>query len=544
MTTGAITPKRAKARLHGGGEIAFLDVREAGQFGEEHPMFAVPCPYSRLELEVEALVPNRRVPVLLLDAGDGVSERAARRLDGLGYSDVSVVAGGAPAWAAAGLTLFKGVNVPSKTLGELAEAIWHPQTVDAATLDAWREEKRRLQLFDSRPPAEHSKMRPPGSVCLPNGELAHRFAAAVSDPELPVVVHCAGRTRSITGAIGLRLAGVPNPVFALENGTQGWTLAGLELERGAAALPYPDVDEAARAGSRERALRFIQDWGIPSIESDGIAALQSDPTRTVYIFDVRSREEYDAGHFPGAVHAPGGQLVQASDQWIGVRRACVVLCDDTGMRAALAAFWLRQLGFQPYVLAGADVCIPSLPGSVREEGPSLRPTLDKGSALVPISPGEANNGMAEGKASILDLRPSQDYRAGHAAGAIWTTRPRLGRSLLSARGVGAPAPVTVLVADDPALAELAAMDLREAGLNEIRILEGGMAAWQRAGLPVEVSPERPSPDEAIDFLQFVHDRHDGNLEAARRYLEWEQGLVAQLDPEERSEFRLERPVQG
>jgi hypothetical protein len=39
-------------------------------------------------------------------------------------------------------------------------------------------------------------------------------------------------------------------------------------------------------------------------------------------------------------------------------------------------------------------------------------------------------------------------------------------------------------------------------------------------------------------LFFVHDRHDGNLDSARRYLEWETGLIAQLDPEEQQSFRL------
>ncbi|HEX6102594.1 MAG TPA: rhodanese-like domain-containing protein, partial [Alphaproteobacteria bacterium] len=229
----------AKRRLHGAGEIAFLDVREAGEFGEGHPLFAVPCPYSRLELLAPSLVPNRRVPLLLIDGGDGVGRRAARRLEAMGYESIAILSGGAPGWEAAGFTLFKGVNVPSKTLGELAEAVWHPATVDAATLARWRAEGRAFRLFDARPPAEHQKMTVPGAVCLPNGELAHRFPAAVRDKDTPVVVHCAGRTRGLVGAIGLRLAGIENPTYALVNGTQGWALAGHELERGRHADPFP-----------------------------------------------------------------------------------------------------------------------------------------------------------------------------------------------------------------------------------------------------------------------------------------------------------------
>ncbi|TGS57594.1 hypothetical protein EN826_032655, partial [Mesorhizobium sp. M1D.F.Ca.ET.183.01.1.1] len=72
----------------------------------------------------------------------------------------------------------------------------------------------------------------PGSICLPNGELAYRADSVIPDPEIPIVIHCAGRTRSIIGAQILRDLGFHNPIFALENGTQGWTLAGFELERG------------------------------------------------------------------------------------------------------------------------------------------------------------------------------------------------------------------------------------------------------------------------------------------------------------------------
>ena len=100
-----------KPRLTEGREIAFLDVREAGQYGEGHPFFAVNVPYSRLELEVVALVPRKATPVVLLDDGDGVAEKAARRLAALGYRDISILDGGAPGWAKAGYMLFKGVNL-------------------------------------------------------------------------------------------------------------------------------------------------------------------------------------------------------------------------------------------------------------------------------------------------------------------------------------------------------------------------------------------------------------------------------------------------
>ena len=164
----------------------------------------------------------------------------------------------------------------------------------------------------------------------------------------------------------------------------------------------------------------------------------------------------------------------------------------------------------------------------------MPPPTSSAPDLPSISPRELAAGVAAGTHRLLDLRPSQAYRSGHPAGAEWTIRPRI------AGHVAGPES-TVLLAEEPAVAALAALDLKEVGVQDIRFLEGGFAAWRDAGLPVVSTPNSPTPAEAIDFLAFVHDRHDGNLESSRRYLAWEQGLVAQLDAEERAEFCLERP---
>jgi len=112
-----VSPKQFKSMLHDGGEIALLDVREAGQFGQSHLLFATPLPYSRLELDIGALVPRKSVRIVLCDDGElGVADLAATRLQAIGYTDVALLDGGTKGWAAAGYTLFAGVNVPSKLL--------------------------------------------------------------------------------------------------------------------------------------------------------------------------------------------------------------------------------------------------------------------------------------------------------------------------------------------------------------------------------------------------------------------------------------------
>src|SRR5437870_10858897 len=111
--------------LGDGGEAAFIDVREDGQHGMGHPLLAISLPYSRLELAIGQLVPRRSCRVVLVDDGDGVADRAARRLAGLGYGAVHILQGGIAAWAAQ-YPLFPSSHVPSKAFGEFGEPDYGP----------------------------------------------------------------------------------------------------------------------------------------------------------------------------------------------------------------------------------------------------------------------------------------------------------------------------------------------------------------------------------------------------------------------------------
>jgi hypothetical protein len=94
------------------------------------------------------------------------------------------------------------------------------------------------------------------------------------------------------------------------------------------------------------------------------------------------------------------------------------------------------------------------------------------------------------------------------------------------------------MADDAGTAALAAMDLLAAGAKDVRIVDATPEQCTAAGLKLVATPNEPIDAERIDFLFFVHDRHEGNKEAARGYLAWETGLIQQLHDSERSSFRL------
>ncbi|CAG9182908.1 rhodanese-like domain-containing protein [Cupriavidus pampae] len=526
----AIDAATLKSWVHDDQELALFDVREHGQYGEGHPLFAVPLPFSRLEADIGRLAPRTAVRIALVDDGDGVADAAARVLAALGYANVFLLAGGVPAWQAAGLAVFKGVNVPSKVFGELVEHHFGTPRVTAAELAAMQRSTNAPVVLDGRPVSEFSKMNIPGAICCPNGELAYRLRDIVPDPDTPVVINCAGRTRSIIGAQSLINAGVENPIYALENGTQGWYLNDHVLEHGGTAR-YPDrVSPPSVRRARTGVQAFSARFEVPHIAASDAAAWLADGARTTFLLDVRTEQEHAAATLPGAQHAPGGQLVQATDQYVGVRHARLIVFDADGVRAPLVASWLRQMGHDAVVLQGGLEAGRAAHLSARP-GPRATPHDARS-----ISPAELHESLGASAAQIVDLRDSMAYRDGHIAGSKWSIRPRLARDLAEV-----PRHVTLIVVDDRksgAAARLAIGDLHALGYQDVRVLAGGIGAWKEAGQPLRQGAHFLPDARCIDYLFFVHDRHDGNKDAARAYLAWETGLIAQLDERELATFKL------
>ncbi|MDB6052357.1 MAG: rhodanese domain protein/cystathionine beta-lyase [Pseudomonas sp.] len=515
--TSIITPGQLQQWLFDGQEIALFDVREHGQYGEAHLFHGVNLPYSRLELEVPRLAPNPAVRLVIYDQNGGeLASRVETRLKALGYRHVHVLQGGAEGWSAAGLQLFAGVHVPSKAFGELVEEASATPHISAQELADWQARGEPLVLLDGRPFDEYRKMTVPGSICCPNGELGYRIHDLVKDDKTPIVINCAGRTRSIIGAQTLINLGLKNPIYALENGTQGWFLADLPLEHGSTRR-YPDsVSSFALAEQRASAQQLAERAGVKTVDAAHVQAWADDPQRSLFLCDVRTAEEFAAGSLPGAQHTPGGQLVQSTDLYIGVRQARVVLIDADGIRAPIVASWLKQLGHDAYVLkdgvdsglALAPVCAAQPPG------------------LATIDVQSLADALKDATVALIDLRPSMVFRKAQIEGSRWSIRSQL------VEAVSEEFRPLVLIADDPAVAQWASLELNAVQRGQLRLLQGGIKAWQRAGLPLLENPANPADEQCIDFLFFTHDRHSGNKDAARQYLAWEVGLLGQMTASE------------
>ncbi len=504
-----LDPHAIKAMLSDGRELALIDLREELIFSRSHLLWARSIPLSRLELRFARLVPRKDTRVVLCDDNDGATERAAKILAAAGYTDLSCLQGGIAAWEKAGLELFSGVNVPSKAFGEHIEHACHTPSVSAEELDALMKSGTDMVVVDSRPFDEFQRVSIPSATNVPGAELVLRIHDIAPSPDTLVVVNCAGRTRSIIGAQSLINAGLPNKVVALRNGTMGYTLAGFTPDSGKTRR-YADPSHNGLAFAKAATERVAQKFGVMRIDQKALASFRADTTRTLYVFDVRDPADYAAGHLPGAINAPGGQLVQATDQYAGTLGARLVLVDDREVRAVMTASWLRQMGWR-------DVFVLAAGGS--DTGRSAAPVL--GPAPPPelgIDAKELSELVAQDRVTVVDLSLSPAYRKGHIPGAWFAIRTRLQQALAKIPVNG----TLVLTSEDGVLAGLTAVEAHVPA----RYLRGGNAAWTAAGL--SFSAEARMADEPLDYWPKPYERPGNTTDAMNEYLSWEVDLLPRI----------------
>ncbi len=504
-------------------EIALLDVREEDPHAQRHPLFAANLALSKLELEAWTRLPRRSVPIVVLDAGEGLAQRAAQRLTELGYTDVALLTGGLDGWVRAGGEVFRDVNVPSKAFGEFVEAKRHTPSLSAEQVDALLKSGDDVVVLDARRFDEYQTMNIPGSISVPGAELVLRARALAPDATTRVIVNCAGRTRSIIGTQSLVNAGLPNPVAALRNGTIGWTLAGQTLEHGSARQFDPEAglrsDELEQS---RRAARALADRaGVKRTTLAEAAHWADDAARTTYRFDVRTAGEYDRAHAPGFQGAPGGQLVQETEMFAPVRGARVVLFDDDGVRANMSASWLAQMNIDAYVVDGATAADLTAQGAWQGAKPQPPHT-------PAISPQELAALLDDPSSQtlVLDFTSSANHVKGHIPGAWWTLRSHLSSDIDDLRALP-DAKRYVVTCGTNALAPFAAPEVAALTGKPVHVLEGGTSAWSRAGLPLETGDAHLASPR-IDRYRRPYEGTDNAREAMNAYLEWEYGLVAQL----------------
>jgi len=218
------------------------------------------------------------------------------------------------------------------------------------------------------------------------------------------------------------------------------------------------------------------------------------------VFDVRERGEYNQCQIPKTTSLPRSQIECRIAALVPWRDIPIVVYDEGGIRAALAAATLSELGYQDVSVLDGGVAAWQADGRETASGVNV-PSKAFGEKLhdeqnVPELSAEELNNLLERKAElmILDMRTPEEY----------------GRFCIPG-GVNVPGGELILWAEDlrhkPAVIVncagrtrgiVGAASLRRMGLSNVRALRNGTMGWLLAGFELERSPQRsqPSPSHA------------------------------------------------
>ena len=515
------TPVKLKNLLNSLKEMSLIDLREEAEFGKEHILLATSLPFTQLELRIDGLVPNKQTQIILMDQCDeAIPQLAKKLLNKWNYRNVEILKGGLEEWKKTGNETYSGVNVPSKAFGEYVEKTYKTPSLKAQELKKLIEDEKDILIFDARPFDEYQRMSIPGAIDAPGVELVNRAPSLITNPNTQIIVNCAGRTRSIIGAQSLINIGLPNPIYALENGTMGWHLSGYQLEKGA-TMYAQNSSTKQKQRLRELVEKLVQKYKVEFLDYDSFLNMQrAEKYSNLFFFDIRSPEEYLRAHIRGSRNAPGGQLVQATDKYIGVRNSKIVLVDDTETRSIMTASWLIQMGWtNVYVLKNGITKNPDLTTA------PFKPKIYGEPSSRSISPGELKSLLKNNQCFLIDIDTSLKYREGHIPGSYWSLRSSLKKEISKIVKYNK----VVITSHDGVLASLATRDIENNQPDkEIFFLKGGTNEWKENKYITETKNPQFLCD-TIDVQYKPYDHSEDTKKLMTEYLDWEVNLLDQIN---------------
>jgi rhodanese-related sulfurtransferase len=382
--------------------------------------------------------------------------------------------------------------------------------------------RKEIALLDLRHEAAFATGHPLFAANMAAERIAIEAAVRLPCKNVPIVLYDDGEGLVAAGAEGLAALGYTD-VSALDGGLQAWRAAGYEV--------FQDVNSYAKAfGELVESRRHT-----PSLSADEVAALIADKAN-VAILDVRRFDEYATMNIPGSVSVPGAELV--------LRARTAAPDPETTIIVNCAGRTRSIIGTQSLINAGVTNKVRALRngtigwtlakhglehGADRRGGIGLFDGAKDNARDVAyragvrhIGPREAAALAAERDRTLycFDVRPEDDYAAGHLAG----FRHYPGGQLVQEIDMAAPVRgARIVLTDNKGVrADMTASWLAQMAW-EVYVLDGGYDNALEVGAPQPL----PRPDPSQRYRR-PYEGTDVATEAMQAYLDWEYGLVEQL----------------
>ena len=265
----AITTAQVMAALAGpdAANYFLVDARPANKFAEGHVPGAVSIPKPLLAQNLDKLPKDKTIIFYCGGLHCGLSPASAEIAMKAGFEKVKVWYEGDPGWIKAG----------------------NYTIIDTQGVEKYASKPslKPYLLIDSRPAVKYNKSFIPTAIALPKAEFDLKKGLLPNDKNIPLIFYCGGYKCELSHesaklALGMGYKNVA--VYAA--GEPAWKEAGLPLWG----------DEASGVKKKEVAAGALPE-AIPAKEFKDLVA-----SGKVTVVDVRSAEDYAAGHIPGSIH--------------------------------------------------------------------------------------------------------------------------------------------------------------------------------------------------------------------------------------------------
>ena len=454
--------------------IAFIDVRDRRAYVDEHPIFSVNAPIDSIELQINQLFGDETGIALVVGDNPILTDWAAAVIQTTTCLAPQILDGGFNAWKMHQLPTWGGEYTPSKAFGEWVEMTGKIHNITPQ--DAIK--KPPQYQFDVRPFKEYRKFSLPNSIHCPTGRLG-----ALSITNSSIYVHCAGRTRGIIAAQTLADQDFKASIYCITGGTQGWELAG-----GIRSFNnHKSADELFSEETMSQHTNYLIDkFNLPIVTKERESSW-TDSKNYFRIITVGEDQTTDQAISPTT-------LIQSTDQYLGTHNMPIVVQGSNQLDCAVSVLWLRRMGWDAWL---------------RDES-APEPVARKCSTIKPL---EWNDKWLSAD-RIIDIRSSKAFEASRLSGSKWIPRsqfhtlPKSGRYLI----VCNPSQITHT----------------EALINELNLSDGHCINFDTIPKKHIDSCAISLESHPVDQALFFPDRHQGNLEHAQGYLDWEHSLLPTL----------------
>ena len=380
-----------------------------------------------------------------------------------------------------------------------------------------------IALLDLRSEAAFASGHPLFAANLDADRIAIEAAIRLPRKDVAIVVYDDGGGLVESAADTLTALGYAD-VAALDGGLGGWAAAGYEL--------FEDVNSYSKAfGELVEARRHT-----PSLAAADVAALIEEKA-DIAILDARRPDEYATMNIPGSVSVPGGELVLRAREAAPDPDTTIIVNCAGRTRSIIGTQSLINAGIPNRVVAlrngtiGWTLAEQTLQhGADRHVGSGDAQAARTRSRQVAYRAGvrrvtpEDVDLLARDRSRTLyrfDVRTADEYAVGHIAG----FRHYPGGQLVQETDMAAPVRGSrILLADDVGpRADMTGSWLAQMGW-EVYVLDGGFDGPLETGAPAKLPPVDPTRR-----YKRPYEGTDNAVQAMQAYLDWEYGLVAQLE---------------